>query len=422
MSAALPNNSLLSPIPSTPMRVSRQQWRPFHRAIVSIGSRQSVKAMLATVPIGIITAILGGPPQMVFFLNLTALVPLITLLTISIADLSIATGRVVDELLKATVGNAIELILGIVAMNRGYMHMIHSTLIGSMLCYMLLVPGSCFCFTGYDKEHLYFDRTLISIMSSLMVVACMSLLIPTIMVTFPSLDTTSPQASVTRLEIVFVSRGAAIVLVILLGVFLLFQLKSHASIFHLAEASSESSPDRHSLNDRGITQDRPARFFTPRSATIALAAGIACLTMCLICIVESADRVAQELGLSAAFPTLILVPLIGNSARYASIVMVSRQGHAESAVRAIINSVLRIALLVTPFLIILGWVLNLSITLQMDTFDATMLFLATMVLIHVIQDGRSNYFEGLMLVGTYIISAAAFYMRPGITGATKPMP
>lgn len=155
---------------------------------------------------------------------------------------------------------------------------------------------------------------------------------------------------------------------------------------------------------------------------IALAAGIACLTMCIICIVESADRVAQELGLSAAFPTLVLVPLIGNSARYASIVMVSRQGHVESAVRAIINSILRITLLVTPFLIILGWVLNLPITLQMDMFDATMLFLATMVLIHVIQDGRSNYFEGLMLVGMYIISAAAFYMRPGITGATKPMP
>ena len=228
----------------------------------------------------------------------------------------------------------------------------------------------------------------------------MSLLIPTIMVTFPSLDTTSPQASVTRLEIVFVSRGAAIVLFILLGVFLLFQLKSHASVFHLAEASSEGSLDSHSPNDRDIAQDRSARIFSPRSAMIALVVGISCLTMCIICIVESTDGIAQELGLSAAFPTLILIPLIGNSARYASIVIVSRQGHTESAVRAIINSILRIALLVTPVLIILGWVLNLPITLQMDTFEATMLFLATMVLIHVIQDGRSNYFEGLMLVGT----------------------
>ncbi|KNG91028.1 vacuolar calcium ion transporter [Aspergillus nomiae NRRL 13137] len=422
MSAVSPNNSLRSPVPSTPMRAARQQWRPFHRAIVRIGSHQYVKAMLATVPIGIITAILGGPPRVVFVLNLTALIPLVTLLTISIADLSMATGRVVDELLKATVGNAIELTLGVVAMASGQMHMIHSTLIGSMLCYMLLVPGSCFCLTGYDKDHLHFDRTLISIMSSLMVAVCMSLLIPTIMVTFPSLDTTSPQASVTRLEIVFVSRAAAIVLLILLGVLLLFQLKSHASIFDHAEASSEGSPGSHSLNDRGIAQDRPARIFAPRSALIALVTGVSCLIMCILCVVKSADRVAQELGLSAAFPALVLVPLVGNSTRYVAIVIVSRQGHAESAVRAIINNILRITLLVIPVLIILGWVLNLPITLQMDTFEATMLFLASMVLIHVLQNGKSNYFEGLMLVGTYVISVAAFYMRPGIAGTAKPTP
>ncbi|KAE8377718.1 hypothetical protein BDV26DRAFT_292944 [Aspergillus bertholletiae] len=422
MSAASPDNSLLSPIPNTPMRVSRQQWRPFHRAIVGIGSHQYVKAMVVTVPIGIITAILGGPAQIVFGLNLTALIPLVTLLTISVADLSMATGRVVDELLKATIGNAIELILGIVAMNKGHMHMIHSTLIGSMLCYMLLVPGSCFCLTGYGKEHLYFDRTLISIMASLMVAVCMSLLVPTIMVTFPSLDTTSPQASVTRLEIVFVSRGAAVVLFILFGVFLLFQLKSHASIFHLAEASSEGSSDSHNLNNRGIAEDRPARLFTPRGAAVAVVAGITCLIMCIVCIVESADRVSQELGLSRAFPTLVLVPLIGNSARYASIVIVSRHGHVESAVRAIINNILRITLYVIPVLVTVGWILNLPLTLQMDTFEATMLFLATMVLIYVIQDGRSNYFEGLMLVGTYIISVAAFYMCPGIADTTRPTP
>ncbi|KAE8352707.1 hypothetical protein BDV28DRAFT_121150 [Aspergillus coremiiformis] len=416
------DSSPFSRNPDTPTELVRQLWQPFHHeTIVHIGCHTYVKLLLATVPIGIAAGIRGWPVQVVFLLNLVALVALIPLVAVLVADLSLATGRVLDGLLRATMGNAVELIVGIVAMKRGHLHMVHSTLIGSMLCYTLLVPGSCFALAGYNKEHLHFDRTLINVMSSLMVTVCMALLVPTIMATFPSLDTVSPQAAVTRQEIVFVSRGVAITLLVLLGVFLLFKLKSHASIFHLAGASSENSLGSQSFPGRGVTLKRSTRMFAPRAALIAFLVGMSCLIMCILCIVDSANGVAQELGISRAFPTLVLVPIIGNSTRYAAIVAVSGKGHVESSVRAIINSMLHITLFVSPGLVILGWIWDLPMTLQLDTFEATMLFLATVVMNHVIQDGRSNYFDGLMLVGTYIISVAAFYMRPGIDSTPRPI-
>ncbi|KAB8228252.1 uncharacterized protein BDW43DRAFT_304064 [Aspergillus alliaceus] len=413
--SALLDRSPLSPIPDTPIGLPGQPWQPFHKSIMKICRHPCVKSMLATVPMGITAGILGGPVQVVFILNLAALIPLVGLVTIAIADLSLMTGRVLEELLKASVGNAIELAIGIVAMKRGHVHMAQSTLVGSMLCYTLLVPGSCFYLAGLSKEHLHFDHTLINIMSSLLMAVCMSLLVPTIMVTFPSLDTLSPQASVTRQEIIFVSRGTAVTLLLLLGVFLLFQLKSHASIFHLAEASSECSLGRQKPNDHDGTEHQPTKIFAPQPAIVTLVAGMSCLIACVSFIVDSVNGFAQELGLSTAFLTLVLVPLVGNSTRYAAIVTVALKGHVESAVRANLNSTLRITLLVTPTLVILAWVSGLSMTLQLDTFEATMLFLAAVVMSHVIQDGKSNYFEGLMLIGTYIISVAAFYMRPGIT-------
>ncbi|KAF5865869.1 hypothetical protein ETB97_001936 [Aspergillus alliaceus] len=360
--SALLDRSPLSPIPDTPIGLPGQPWQPFHKSIMKICRHPYVKSMLATVPMGITAGILGGPVQVVFILNLAALIPLVGLVTIAIADLSLMTGRVLEELLKASVGNAIELAIGIVAMKRGHVHMAQSTLVGSMLCYTLLVPGSCFYLAGLSKEHLHFDHTLINIMSSL-----------------------------------------------------LMALKSHASIFHLAEASSECSLGRQKPNDHDGTEHQPTKIFAPQPAIVTLVAGMSCLIACVSFIVDSVNGFAQELGLSTAFLTLVLVPLVGNSTRYAAIVTVALKGHVESAVRANLNSTLRITLLVTPTLVILAWVSGLSMTLQLDTFEATMLFLAVVVMSHVIQDGKSNYFEGLMLIGTYIISVAAFYMRPGIT-------
>lgn len=69
-------------------------------------------------------------------------------------------------------------------------------------------------------------------------------------------------------------------------------------------------------------------------------------------------------------------------------------------IRAVIGSILHVTLLITPLLVLLGWILRQPMTLDFDSLVAIVLFVAIMVMIYLIQYGQTNYFEGAMLVGT----------------------
>ncbi|KAL3253046.1 hypothetical protein ABHI18_009735 [Aspergillus niger] len=403
---------------SSPTAPLHGRTNPFHMVIMRIGSHPVLKALAGFVLLGLLSGFLGWPRQLVFWVNLVALVPLMAIITIAITELSHTLGPFFHELLKSTLGNSVELMVGLVSAQMGQGRIFHSVVVGSILCYSLLVLGSCFLISGYDKEHLHFDRTLTSIMSSLMMMVCISLVLPGVMVTFPSLDTLSISAVVTSHEVQMVSYGIALILLGLFGVFLLFQLKSHAALFRIAEGAAESHWNDASSENGAHGNPMPTVhelvMFTPRSAGVALLVGVACLTGCVVHIVNSVNA-ALERGTGTSFPILVWVPLVGNVTKYLTIVIISRQGHVEVAVRNILNSVLRLTLLVTPTLVLLGWSLGQLVTLQMDNFEATMLFLAAMVMSHVIHEGRANYFDGLMLCGTYVITGVAFYVCPSVS-------
>ena len=69
---------------------------------------------------------------------------------------------------------------------------------------------------------------------------------------------------------------------------------------------------------------------------------------------------------------------------------------------------MQIALLVTPFLVILGWIIGQDMTLHFETFETVVFFLSVLITNYLIADGKSNYLEGAMLVGMYTIIALAF--------------
>ena len=52
-------------------------------------------------------------------------------------------------------------------------------------------------------------------------------------------------------------------------------------------------------------------------------------------------------------------------------------------------------------------------TLHFETFETVAFFLASLVVVLLIQDGKSNYLEGLLCLGMYTIIALAFYVLPG---------
>ena len=142
---------------------------------------------------------------------------------------------------------------------------------------------------------------------------------------------------------------------------------------------------------------------------------------------------------------------MGNAAEHVTAVIVSYKGKMDLAMGVAIGSSMQIALLVTPALVILGWIIGQPMTLRFETFETVVFFLSVLVVnctfflfcLHqtldpgyhaskslysagtladvlsatdLIQDSQSNYLEGAMLLGVYIIMALAFYVYPESPG------
>jgi Ca2+:H+ antiporter len=253
------------------------------------------------------------------------------------------------------------------------------------------VLGCCIFVAGCNQKRVEFEPEAMSIMSSLMVMVSISIIVPTTMSTFPppkiSLDSGDN-------DILRVSHGTAITLFIVLLVFFFFQFKTHPSLFL-------TSGNRDDLDEySSVAEDDTGLTLNPWAAGCILITATLGMVGCAISLVKCVDNMARTTGISAPFTMIVLVPLLGNATKYATIVAVSWKGQVNLALRAIIGSNLRTLLVTFPVLVLVGWILDQPLTLRLDPFDATMFFLAVMVMNYLIQDSKSNYFEGLVLVGT----------------------
>ena len=65
----------------------------------------------------------------------------------------------------------------------------------------------------------------------------------------------------------------------------------------------------------------------------------------------------------------------------------------------------QIAAFVIPLLVIVGWITGHDLTLFFANFETIVLFVSVLLVNLLIQDRKSNYMEGLMLVALYIVVA-----------------
>ena len=95
--------------------------------------------LLIFVPLGIIFGALGKDPITVFILNFLAIIPLAALLSFATEELSAHLGQTIGGLMNATFGNAVELIVSIIALRENQIRIVQSSMLGSILSNILLV-------------------------------------------------------------------------------------------------------------------------------------------------------------------------------------------------------------------------------------------------------------------------------------------
>ncbi|CAG7994794.1 unnamed protein product [Penicillium olsonii] len=389
-----------------------------------------INILLVAAPVGIALYAVGANPIAVFVVNFIAIIPLAAMLSFATEEIALRTGETIGGLLNASFGNAVELIVAIIALVKNKTLIVQTSLIGSMLSNLLLVMGMCFFFGGIDRMEQHFNVTVAQTAASMLALAVSSLIIPTAYHRWSDISNGDGTAAL--------SRGTSVLLLIVYGCYLFFQLKSHADMYNRPSPKVERRRARVSEGDasRGIAQigkmtaaplvgqnsdhmqmedpdDEPEQpQLSIATALLTLLISTAFVAACAEFMVDSIDALTQTGNIGETFVGLILLPIVGNAAEHATAVTVACKDKMDLAIGVAVGSSMQIALLVLPLIIVLGWIIGVDdMTLNFDGFQVIVLFMSVLLVNYLIGDGKSHWLEGVLLMMMYLIIAiAAWYV------------
>jgi len=127
-------------------------------------------------------------------------------------------------------------------------------------------------------------------------------------------------------------------------------------------------------------------------------------------VVGSIEATASSLRIQKSFIGLILLPIVGNVAEHVTSVRMALKDKVGLTIGICVGSSIQIATFVVPLLVVVGWFSGHDLTLFFDDFETVAFFVSVMLVNLLIQDGKSNYMEGLMLITLYLVIALAFWV------------
>lgn len=347
--------------------------------------------MFVFIPVAIYLEHIHASASMVFFAAALSIIPIARLIGSSTEHLSSYTGDSVGSLLNASFGNLPELIIAIVALKAGLYEMVLASFAGAILANLLLATGASFLVGGLKYHNQEYNVTTIRLYSSMMLIAVISLTIPSGF----HMPVTDPLAgnSEERLNLIL-----ALSLLVTYGLYLFFMIKTHADFFK--SAHSESG------------QEHEGRWSVTRALLTLVGSSVMAAFMSEI-LVGAATETGTELGMSAVFIGVIFLAVVGGAAESISAVTMAAKNKMDLSIGIAIGSSIQIALFVAPVLVIISsFVGEKQLNLTFGRPMVVALFLTVILAAIVAGDGRSNWFKGVQLILVYSIMAMMLYFIP----------
>jgi len=140
---------------------------------------RSLRYLLIFVPLAVIAEFLLHNDLLIFITAAIALIPLAGVLGEATEELALHLGPKIGGLLNATLGNAAELIITVIAIRAGKYELVKASLTGSIIGNLLLILSFALLLGGVRNGIQRFDRGLAGLSSSMMLLAVIGLIIPT---------------------------------------------------------------------------------------------------------------------------------------------------------------------------------------------------------------------------------------------------
>ncbi len=360
--------------------------------------------LLLFVPISIAAHFLEWGSAVVFITSCLAIVPLAAFMGTATEEIAVVVGPSLGGLLNATFGNATELIIALIALNAGLVNVVKATITGSIIGNLLLVMGFAMLLGGLRYKEQEFQPIIARVNASSMNLAVIAILLPT------AVNVTS--AGVDQVTIQKLSIAVAVVLILVYGLTLLFSMKTHSYLIDVGVVELEN------LAESNLAEEN-----AEHKPNLWLWIGVLLVVTLLVALesellVETLEEATSQLGLSALFTGVILLPVIGNAAEHATALTVAMKNKMDLSLSVAVGSSLQIALFVAPVLVLAGWVMGKPMDLNFNPFELVAVAVSVLIANSISSDGKSNWLEGTLLLAAYVLLGLSFYFHPIIEGLT----
>ncbi|MBD2465050.1 calcium/proton exchanger [Oscillatoria sp. FACHB-1407] len=362
-------------------------------------------ALLVFIPISIAAHYLAWSPLVIFITAGLAIVPLAAWMGTATEEIAVVVGPSLGGLLNATFGNATELIVALVALKAGLVNVVKASLTGSVIGNLLLVMGLSMFLGGLRFKEQEFQPIVARVNASSMNLAVIAMLLPTA-VNFTS-------SGIEEADLQKLSVAVAIVLILVYGLTLLFSMRTHAYLYDvgITEFEETAIADADSIDAPGEALTHKPNLWFWTGILLASTIFVAIESEYLVGTLEEAT---VKLGFTELFTGVILLPIIGNAAEHATAVVVAIKDKMDLSVSVAVGSSLQIALFVAPLLVLVGWAIGQPMDLNFNPFELVAVAVSVLIANSISSDGRSNWFEGVLLLATYMVLGLAFFFHPVI--------
>lgn len=362
--------------------------------------------LLIFVLMAVVLEYIHAEQLILFVVAAIGLIPLAKLIGDSTEHLASHYGATLGSLLNVTFGNAAEIIIAIVAINAGLLELVKASITGAILGNILLIFGLSIMTSGFKFKEQFFNKENVGMQASMLFLAVIGLTIPTILVS----TVLNAEDELNQIKIQFLSDALAFLLLAVYVAGLIFTFFTHKHLFTSRLVNQDGN--RIAIKGNNLQQLEIHKEWSKKKSFLLLGLSMVGVIVISEILVGSIEVVTAEFGFGELFVGAIIIGIVGNAAEHSSAIFLARKGKMDLSIGIAAGSGTQIALFVVPILVISGILLNRPFNLVFTVFEIASILLAALILNLIAHDGKSNWFEGVMLMAVYLIIAIGFFFIP----------
>ena len=348
--------------------------------------------LLLLVPLSLVLRyFIGSGPILIFVSAILAIVPLAEWIRRATEHLAARATPALGGLLNVTFGNTAELILALFVLASGEAGVVKGQITGSIVGNSLLGLGLAILVGSIGRERQTFKNERAGLLSSLLILATIALLVPAL---FDYTERGLRGAPVDPGVEEALSIGVAIVLILVYIANLIYTLVTHREVFAFER-----------------TEGKDGRAPWPVwQSLLVLLAGTALTAWESELVSGALGQTATQLGLSRFFLGVVVLAIIGNAAEYVAAIYFARRDRMGLVMSITVGSSIQVALLVAPLLVIVSYFIGTPMNLVFENPLELIAIAGVAFAVNAIaSDGETTWFEGILLLASYLILALAFF-------------